>query len=39
MLDIVVRSWLCPILRPLWPTFREIFVLSFFVNLLALAEV
>lgn len=37
MLDIVVRSWLCPILRPLWPTFREIFVLSFFVNLLALA--
>ncbi len=37
MLDIVVRSWLCPILRPLWPTFREIVVLSFFVNLMALA--
>ena len=25
------------VVRPLWPTFREIFVLSFFVNLLALA--
>ena len=37
MLGTVVRSWLAPILEPLWPTFREIFVLSFFVNLLALA--
>jgi ATP-binding cassette, subfamily C, bacterial LapB len=37
MLDAVVRSWLCPILRPLWPTFCEILALSFFVNLLALA--
>lgn len=31
------RSFLRPLLQPLWPTFREIFVLSVFVNLLALA--
>ncbi len=31
------RSWLRPFLQPLWPTFREIAVLSLFINLLALA--
>jgi hypothetical protein len=31
------RSWLRPFLQPLWPTFREVAVLSLFINLLALA--
>src|SRR5512144_2036568 len=30
------RSWLRPFLQPLWPTFREIAVVSLFINLLAL---
>jgi ATP-binding cassette, subfamily C, bacterial LapB len=30
------RSWLRPFLQPLWPTFREVAVLSLFINLLAL---
>jgi len=31
------RAWLRPFLEPLAPTFREVMVTSFFVNLLALA--
>jgi ATP-binding cassette, subfamily C, bacterial LapB len=33
----VGRSWLRPLLQPLWPTFREVVLLSFCINLLALA--
>ena len=31
------RAWLRPFVRPLWPIFREVLVMSLFINLLALA--
>ena len=37
MAEFVSRAWLRPFLAPLWPTFREIMVMSAFVNVLALA--
>ncbi len=37
MSDNANRAWLKPILKPLMPIFREVIVMSAFVNLLALA--
>ena len=31
------RAWLRPLVRPLWPIFREVLVMSLFIKLLALA--
>ncbi len=37
MIRLLLPNWMLPIVRPLRPTFREVVLLSLFVNLLALA--